>query len=107
MNSIEKTADRIEAEASTLDRDSSVDVATNYRLDGLGIESRGCSRISAPVQTGPGAHPASCTMGTRSFPGLKRPGRGADHPPTSSAEVKERVGLYIYSTSGPSWPVLG
>jgi len=27
-------------------------------------------RFSAPVQTGPGAHPASCTMGTGSFPGL-------------------------------------
>jgi hypothetical protein len=24
-----------------------------------------------PVQTGPGAHPASCTMGTGSFPGVK------------------------------------
>jgi hypothetical protein len=32
---------------------------------------------------------ASCTMGTRSFPGVKRPGRGADHPPPSSAEVKK------------------
>jgi hypothetical protein len=36
----------------------------------------GCSipvgaRISAPVQTGPEAHPASCTMGTGSFPGVK------------------------------------
>ena len=28
-------------------------------------------RFSAPVQTGPGAHPASCTMGTGSFPGVK------------------------------------
>jgi hypothetical protein len=29
-------------------------------------------------------------------------------PPTpSSAEVKERVELYFYSPSGPSWPVLG
>ena len=28
------------------------------------------------------------------------------HPP-SSAEVKERVELYICSPSGPSWPVLG
>jgi len=28
----------------------------------------------APVQTGPGAHPASCTMGTESFPGVN--GRG-------------------------------
>ena len=26
-----------------------------------------------------------------SFPGVKRPGRGVDHPPPSSAEVKERV----------------
>ena len=29
------------------------------------------ARFSAPVQTGPGAHPASCTVGTRSFPGVK------------------------------------
>jgi len=46
-------------------------------------------------------------VGTGSFPGVKRPGRGVDHPPQSSAEVKERVELYLYSTSGPSWPVLG
>jgi hypothetical protein len=46
-------------------------------------------------------------MGTWSFPGVKRPGRGADHPPSSSAEVEGRVELYIYSPSGPSWPVLG
>ena len=29
------------------------------------------ARFSAPVQTGPGAHPASCTMDTRSFPEVK------------------------------------
>jgi hypothetical protein len=34
-------------------------------------------------------------------------GRGVDHPPPSSAEVKERVELYLYSPSGPSWLVLG
>jgi hypothetical protein len=27
--------------------------------------------------------------------------------PPSSGEVKERVELYLYSPSGPSWPVLG
>jgi hypothetical protein len=27
-------------------------------------------------ETGPGAHPASCTMGTASHPGVKLPGRG-------------------------------
>jgi hypothetical protein len=31
----------------------------------------GGARFSAPVQTGPGAHPASCTMGTGSFLGVK------------------------------------
>ena len=31
--------------------------------------------FSASVQTGPGARPASCTMGTGSFPGVKS-GRG-------------------------------
>jgi hypothetical protein len=88
-------------------RYSVVGVATRYGLDGPGIESRWGARFSAPVQTGPGNHPASYTMGTGSFPGVKRPGRGVDHPTPSSAEVKERVELYLYSPSGPSWLVLG
>ena len=47
------------------------------------------------------------TMGTESyFPGVKRPGRGADHPPPSKCRGHERVELYLYSTSGPSWPVI-
>ena len=41
------------------------------------------------------------------FPGGKVAGRDADHPPPSSAEVKERAELYFYSTSGPSRPVIG
>jgi hypothetical protein len=32
-----------------------------------------------------------------SFPGVKQPGCGADHPPPSSAEVKKRLQLYLYS----------
>jgi hypothetical protein len=64
------------------------------------------ARFSALVQTGRGAHPASYTLGTGSFPGVKRPGHGVEHPPQSSAEVKERVELY-FSPFGPSWPVLG
>jgi hypothetical protein len=55
---------------------SVVGIATGYGLDGPGIESRLGARFSAPVQTGPGTHPASCTMGTGSFPGVKS-GRGA------------------------------
>jgi hypothetical protein len=46
-------------------------ITTAYGLYGPGIESRWGARVSAPVQTGPEAHPASCTMGTRSFPGLR------------------------------------
>jgi hypothetical protein len=75
-------------------------IATRYGLDGPGIESRWGARFSAPVQTGPGAHSASHTMGTGSFPRVKRPGRDVDHPPPYSAEVKERVELYLYSPLG-------
>jgi len=50
---------------------SVVGIATGYGLDGPGIESLWEARFSAPVQTSPGAHPASCTMGTGSFPGVK------------------------------------
>jgi len=46
-------------------------------------------------------------MGTGSLPGIKRPERGVDDPPLSSAEAKERVEVYLYSLSGPSWPVPG
>ena len=54
--------------------DSSVGIATRYGPDGPGIESPVGARISAPVQTCPEAHPASCTMGTGSFPGGKAAG---------------------------------
>jgi len=47
------------------------------------------------ILSGRGAHPASYTMGTGSFPGVKRPGRGVGHLPPSSAEVKERIELYL------------
>ena len=54
---------------------SSVGIANGYGLDSPGIESRWGARFSAPVQTGPGAHPVSCTTGTGSFPRVKS-GRG-------------------------------
>jgi len=55
--------------------DSVVGITTGYGLNGPGIESLWGTRFPAPVQTGPGGHPASCTMGTKSFPGVKS-GRG-------------------------------
>jgi hypothetical protein len=66
---------------------SSVGIATDYGLDGPGIESQ-WGRDFPHVQTGPGAHPASCSMGTGSFPGVKVwLGHAADHSPPSSVLV--------------------
>jgi hypothetical protein len=41
-----------------VEQDSEVGIATRYGLDGPGIESRR-REFSAPVQNGPGTHPAS------------------------------------------------
>ena len=57
-------------------KSDSVYIATELRVGWSGIESRpGGGRDFSPVQTGPGAHPTSCNMGTGSFPGVKC-GRG-------------------------------
>ena len=87
-------------------RDSSVGIATRYWPDGPGIESRWAARFSHTSRLALGP-PASRTMGTRSFLGVKRPRCGVDNPPSSSAEVEGKVELYICSPSGPSWPVIG
>ena len=47
------------------------------------------ARFSAPIHTGLGAHPASYTMGTGSFPGVKRPGRVVDHPPHLAPRLRK------------------
>ena len=61
---------------------SLVGIAIGYGLGGAGIEYRWGARFTASVQTGPGAHPISCTMGTGSFPGgIWRPGCDADPSP--------------------------
>ena len=78
----------------------------SYLYGAVGIAGRSGDRISmmkgftAPVQTGPGAHPDSYTIGTGPFAGVKRPGSGTDHPLQSISEVKERVEPYIYSLTG-------
>jgi hypothetical protein len=81
-------------------------IATHYGLDGPGIESQWGGEIFRTRPERPWGHPA--TLGTRSSLGVKLLGCGIDHPPPPSiAEVKERVELYLYSPSGPLWPVLG
>ena len=63
------------------------------------------ARFSA-FQTGPGDHPASCTMGTGSFPGVES-GRGVTltpHP-LPMPRSKNGVELYLYSPLGTSWSI--
>jgi hypothetical protein len=77
---------------------SSVGIATGYGLGGPGDRIPVGKRFSAPVQTGPGAHPASCTMVIGSFPGVES-GRGVTltlHP-LLVPRSKNRVELYLYS----------
>jgi hypothetical protein len=75
-------------------RVSSGSIVSDYGLDDRAIGVRSPAEAedfssNLCVQTGFGAHSASCTMGTGGpFPGGKaRPGRDADHSPISSSEV--------------------
>ena len=70
--------------------DSSVGIANRYGLSGPGIESRWGRDIPQPSRPAQGAHRASYTMSMGSFPGAKRPRRGAGHSPLSSAGVKRK-----------------
>jgi hypothetical protein len=57
------------------------------------------TRFSAPVQTGPGVHPASCTMGTGSLSWkVKRPERGVHRPPDLAPRLKKE---YSYTSTPP------
>jgi hypothetical protein len=73
---------------------SSVSIVSDYGMDhqAIGVRSLAGAKDFSSIlcdKTGSGPHPASCPMGTVGpFPeGKARPGRGADHSPTSSAEV--------------------
>ena len=88
--------------------DSAVGIGTRYGLDGLEIESRLGGEVFHTHPDWPRGPPSLLYNGQEvSFPEVKWPGRVIDHPPPSSAEVKERVELYLYSPSVPSWTVIG
>jgi hypothetical protein len=88
-------------------RDSAVGIATRYGLSGPGIDSRWGREFPHPSRSdlGPTQPPIQWISGF--FPGGKASGAWRWPPTRSSAEVKNRVGLYLYSPSGPSWPVIG
>jgi hypothetical protein len=75
--------------------------SNSLRTGWAGNRIRIGARFCVPVQSGHRAHPASCTGYRASFRRAKRPGHGDD------GRRKERVELYLYHSSGPSWPVLG
>ena len=82
---------------------SSVGIATDYGLEGPGVEPRWGGveifRISPDRPWGP---PSFLYNGYRVFPGGKeRPGRDADPSPPSSAVGHERIELYLYSPYEP------
>ena len=47
------------------------------------------ARFSAPAHTGPGAHPACCTMGTGIIAEVMRPAHDVDHPPHLAPRLKK------------------
>jgi hypothetical protein len=76
---------------------SVIGIATAYGLNGPGIESRwrrDFPHLSRPTLR-PTQPPVQRVPGL--FRGKVRPGRDADPSPPSSAEVKNRVELYLYS----------
>ena len=75
-------------------------------LDDPGMKS--CLGQNFLHPSGPGAQTVSCAMGTRSLSwgGVKGPGCGIDGPFSSGVQFIERVELYLYSPSGPSWPIV-
>ena len=88
-----------------MDRHSSVGIAIRYGLDGPEIVSRWGRDFPHPSRPDLGPTPVQWIPGL--IPEVKPPGRGVNQPPQPSAGVKERVELYLYCPSVPSWPVLG
>ena len=86
---------------------SSVGIVTDYGVDGP-RSNPGGDEIFRPCRPALGPHPASCKMGTGSFPGGKvRPGRDADHSPSSSAAVMEQYSYTSTHPLGHTGPVTG
>jgi hypothetical protein len=90
-------------------RDSAVGIATRCGIENPGIELRWWGQNfphqSRPV-LGPIQPPIQWVPGHVGG-GDKAVGRGVDHPPPSSAQVKEKVELNLYFSCVSSWPVLG
>ena len=89
-------------------QDNSIGIAMCYGLDGAGIKSQWEGEIFRTCSDWPRGPPSLLYNGYWVFPVGKAAGtwHGVDHPLQSSADVKERVELYICSPSGPLWPTV-
>jgi hypothetical protein len=88
-----------------MSRGSVVGIATGYGLIELGGGGRNSSPgrvknilFSTSSRSTLGSTEPSTVSTGGSFPGVKRPGREADHSPPASAEVKK---MSIYSSTPP------
>ena len=80
-------------------------LATGWKVRGL---NPGGGEIFGTFPDRPWGPPSLLYNGYRVFPGDKAAEAWRSPPtPPSRAEVKGRVELYLYSSSGPSWPVVG
>jgi hypothetical protein len=84
--------------------DRGVCIATGYGLDDRGVGSSNPGRVknfvfstSSRPALGPTQSPIQWVPGALS-PGVKRPGREADHSPATSAVVKK---MWIYTSAPP------
>jgi hypothetical protein len=94
---------------SLVGRYSSVGIATQEGLkrsgDRIPVEGEIFRPPSRPALA-PTLLPVQCV--TSFFPvGKVRPERGVDHPPESTAEVKQRAELYLCCPTAIGWQVLG
>ena len=81
-------------------RDNVVGIVNLLRAGRSGDRIPVEARFSAPVQTGSEAYPASYTTGTGSFSGVRRPGRGVEHPPNPAARLKKEQNYTSISPLG-------
>ena len=89
--------------------DSATGIATCCMLDDAGIDSRrrDGGEIFCTRQDGPWGLTSLLHNRHRvTFPGVKRPELGVNHPLPCGAEAKERVQLYLYNPNGLSRSVL-
>ena len=86
-------------------RNSVVSIATHYGLHGPGLKPRWGQDFPSRPAPRPSQPPIQWAPGP--FTGCKTTDVWRWPPNLSSAEFKERVELYLYAPSGPSWHATG